>query len=1060
MFYLHLSNRTENLIRHLAEVLGLDEERDPFSREYFLIQSQGMERMLSQRLADTFTSWCNYQYMLPTRFFALMGDRLDVAAGPEDYEREKVCWHLENILRRVEGNRFEPLLRYVAGDSSGMKRYQLAQQLAYVFDQYQIMRPAMIDGWEQGKLSTRNPAENYQMDLWGLLGKEIGHFRHRGVFLQDLIKVLGGDDDFSLLLPKRLSVFGLHSLPPLLLNCLQGLARHCEVHFYLLSPCENYWTEQGTPQALLRKNITSLQRGEVVTEVQAGGHPLLGSLGQQGREFQNMLLEDVDFSMEFRSFEDPLQQAAPSLLHRLQSDLLKGEMVVEKNPLPKDDSLIVTSAHSPHREMMILKDRILHWLDQDPDLELRDMVVMAPDIQEYSGLIPAVFDDIPHSIADRNPSIRNPCIGVFLQFLTLCSSRFGWSEVLDLLERAEVYPRFEIQEGDLELIRHWVVSSGIRWGLSGAQRGEIGLPEREECTWQSGLERLMMGLAVGGSEAVGGILPYEEIEGSMAAPLGGLSLFLETLEEARDAFSRPHSLEEWAALLADYVDRILVEDGGDNLVELHILLAELGRAYGSLHAQPMTFEVIRSWVDGAAKEKKSSSGFLRGQLTFCSMLPMRSIPFQKVCLVGLNDTVFPKNDRHPPFDLLGDSFLPGDRSRRSDDRYQFLEAILSARSSLYLSFVGQSIRNNEKKPPSVVVSELIELAQLYNVDGLVDEHPLHGFSQKYFSGKTPFFSYNQSLAEVTSALQKPSAAPGPWWDGILDFSVREVITVADLFSYFRNPQKWFVQNILGVRLNSAAASLAESEPFVLDPLQNYLVEQDLVDGGLKGQEGEQLRHLLQAGGQWPLGRPGQMGFEKKREELQPFVARLMAQEEAGRVVDCLVDLQLDGLQLLGRLGSLYANGSFLTRYAALKGKDLLGGWIHHCLATACLGRETETRIVAKDYEVVFPAGSAGEEDLKMLLSLFLAGQQAPSPLLLEPAWAYVQQLEKTKKSGRGNPWTKAAGIFDRALEKGTEQEWALLYQGQSTEHVLGKEFVDLSEQFLQSVWSRANVTAI
>ncbi len=1060
MFYLHLSNRTENLIQHLAEILRLDEGRDPFSREYFLIQSQGMERMLSQSLAEAFTSWCNYEYMLPTRFFSLIGGRLDVAMGPEDYERERVCWYLENILRRMDGERFEPLQRYVAGDDSGMKRYQLAQQLAYVFDQYQIMRLAMIDGWEQGKLSSRNPAEIYQMELWGLLRQEIGHSRHRGVFLRDLIRLLTGDDDFSSLLPKRLSVFGLHSLPPLLLNCLQGLARHCDVHFYLLSPCENYWAEQVTPRGQLRRNISSLQQGQQVVEVKAMGHPLLGSLGQQGREFQEMLLQDVDFFMEFRSFADPLTGKNLCILHRLQSDLLRGDLLAEKSPLPKDDSLVVSSAHSPHREMMILKDRILHWLDQDPELELRDIVVMAPDIQEYSGLVPAVFHEIPHSIADRNPALSNSFIAVFLQFLKLCSSRFGWSEVLDLLERENVYPRFEIREPDLELIRHWAVSAGVRWGLSGKQRREMGLPEGDECTWKSGLERLLMGYAVAGDAAVDTILPYEEIEGSMGAPLGGLSLFLEILEEARDAFASSYSLEEWAQLLAEYADRIFIVDGGDNLVELYGILAELGQEYGTLHQSPLTLEVICSWVEGTATGKKSSSGFLRGQLTFCSMLPMRSIPFKKVCLVGLNDTVFPKNDTHPPFDLLGDHFLPGDRSRRSDDRYQFLEAILSARSSLYLSYVGQSIRNNEKIPPSVVVSELIELVESSYVDDLVDFHPLHGFSSRYFSENSSFFSYEKPLREVAASLRKPCSDSAPWWSGSLDVIPQEDAPVTDFFAFFRHPQKYFVRNVLGARLDYGTTALEEREPFGLDPLQKYVAEQELVHGGLEGKVGDQLLHLLQVKGQWPLGSPGEVSFQKKEEELQGFVARVKEQEEVGRADDSLVDLQLESLHLQGKLTSLYTNGSFLARYAKLKGKDILCGWIQHCLAAVCLGRETETRLVAKDREVLFPAGSGGEEDLKILGALFLQGQQAPSPLLLEPAWAYVEQLAKTSRSGKGSPWAKAAGSYAYTLEQGMEPEWDLLYQGQSTEMVLGQEFVDCCEWFFQSIWSRANVTEI
>lgn len=218
------------------------------------------------------------------------------------------------------------------------------------------------------------------------------------------------------------------------------------------------------------------------------GHPLLKSLGQQGREFQNMLL-NVDIADEYKSFEDPVACKNPDLLQLIQSDLLRGELGSHDPIAETDESLTIVSAHSPHRELMILRDRILHWLDLDAALELKDIIVMAPEIQSYSALVPALFHDIPHSIADKNPAFSNGCIAAFLLFLQLCGGRFGWAEVLELLEREEIYPRFEIAESDLAQIRHWILSSGIRWGLSTEHKQAMGLPGRSECTWQSGLDR-------------------------------------------------------------------------------------------------------------------------------------------------------------------------------------------------------------------------------------------------------------------------------------------------------------------------------------------------------------------------------------------------------------------------------------------------------------------------------------------------------------------------------------------------------------------------------------------
>ncbi len=1062
MFYLHLSNRTENLLRQLAEVLRLDEQRDPFSPEYFLVQSQGMERMLSQYLAEQFGVWCNYEYVLPTRFFARMAERLGMVDGTEDFSRDTLCWYLESALRTVvqsDDGCFAPLKRYVGGDDSGVKRYQLARQLANVFDQYQIMRPGMLDGWEKGRRATDNPAEPWQMALWKMVCASIGHSRHRGMFLRELILLLERDADYSALLPKRLSVFGLHSMPPILLHCLRALSKHCDLQFYLLAPCENYVGDQTGLRAALRNSISPGDVSGTGQDPGLAGHPLLLSLGQQGREFQEMLLDDVPLAGEFPSFEEPLDEEQPSLLHRLQSDLLHGALRSGEASLSADGSITVVSAHSPHREMMILKDRILLWLDENPDLALRDIIVMAPDIQVYSGLIPAVFHDIPHSVADRNPAFSNRYLAVFIQFLELVSSRFGWTEVLDLLGRDEVYPRFDIHETDLDTIRHWVLASGIRWGLSASQKESAGLPGRAECTWRSGLERLMMGYACSTEKEVDGVVPYPDIEGAMAAPLGGLSLFCELLEDAGEQFRVARSLAAWSEILGGFVTRLFGDDNADALAELHGILADLGLQYEGVHREKVSFEVIRSWVEAAVEGKRSSSGFLRGQLTFCSMLPMRSIPFARVCLLGLNDSVFPESDFHPPFDLLGDSFLPGDRSRRNDDRYQFLEAILSARESFYLSYVGQSIRSNDPIPPSVVLSELTEFLEFYGVRKLTEVHPLHGFSASYYEEEGNLFSYNSGLMAVAASLRSEVPATS-WWRDALPVPKVTAVAVPDFFSFFRNPQSYLIRQVMGIYCGSDIDSKEEHEPFELDGLQSYLFDQELLAAELQGVSADFLLRRSQVSGRWPLGGPGRIRFNEKREELREFIARVRTGVAAGKEEDRMLAADFCGLSLSGRMGDYYEGGTFLFRYAGMKGKDLLAAWVHHCLTAVCFGDTRETRLLARDMEIVFPGDSGGREDLEFLADLFSRGQRQPSWLMVEPAFAYARQREKTEKSGRGDPLTKARNCAEEILVKGMDSHWDLLYQGRDPDEFLGPQFAELCDWVYESLWKRAHVKNI
>ncbi len=1062
MFYLHRSNQTENLLRQLGEVLRLDDERDPFVPEYFLVQSQGMERMLSQYLAECFGVWCNYEYVLPTRFFAQIAGRLGMADGPEDYARDRVCWRLDSALRIVtkkDDKRLSPLARYVTGDASGVKRYQLAKQLAHVFDQYQIMRPEMLDVWGKGQLATDNPAEIYQMELWNMIGASIGHSRHRGVFLRELIQLLDKGADYSRLLPKRLSVFGLHSLPPILLSCLRALSRHIDVQFYLLVPCEHYWGEQTSRKAALRETGNLLQEKYSDSGKMPKLHPLLASLGQQGREFHDLLLDGIDIATEFSSFDDPFDSGDPCLLHKLQSDLLRGEVIPQETGFADDGSVLVVSAHSPHREMMILKDRILFWLDEDPDLALKDIVVMAPDIQGYSGLIPAVFHDVPHSVADRNPAFRNSFLAAFMQFLDVVSGRFGWSEVFDLLSRNEVHSHFEIDASELDIIRHWVFSSGIRWGMSASQKSEMGLPGGAECTWRSGLDRLMMGYACGVDQEVDGVLPYLAIEGGMASPLGGLSAFCGMLEDAGEQFRRGRSLQDWSELLGVFARRLLGQENRDSLAELHRIVSDIGLEYVEIHQDTISFEVMRSWLEDAVEEKRSSAGFLRGQLTFCSMLPMRSIPFKKVCLLGMNDSVFPENDFHPPFDLLGDMFLPGDRSRRSDDRYQFLEAVLSARDCLYLSYVGQSIHSNDIIPPSVVVSELVEFVRLYGVSDLVEEHPLHGYSRSYFEEKNSLFSYNKGLMAVAESFHG-DRTPVAWWKGGLPGSPPDIVSLADFFSFFKNPQRYLIRNVMGITLGGDVFLGEEHEPFELDTLQNYLFDQELLAAELEGTDSFYLLRKNQVSGSWPLGRPGEIYFADKQEELRGFIEQVKSRVDTGKEDERVLETEVGGLFLSGKLDSFYGGGTLLFRYAKLKGKDLLIAWVHHCLAAVCLGDNRETRLLAKDMELVFPEESAGAADLEQLVKLFQMGQQEASPLMVEPALAYSLQKNKTEKSGKGDPLLSAKKCATDILNRGLDGEWDLLYQGQDPDDFLGTDFAEHCNWVYESIWKRAHVRKV
>ncbi len=197
MFYLHVSNRTENLLRHMAEVIRADRQPSFFATELFLIQSQGMERMIGQSMADSFRSFCNYKFFLPLHFLGFIADRLGMGISPDGFQRQILTWRLDGLLRELAGEQYQPLNNYLSGENRQLKRFQLARRLANIFDQYQIMRPDMLEKWARGVLATSHHAEKWQMDLWRRLLAQPGGQIHRTMQFTQIIDRLNSDQDLG-----------------------------------------------------------------------------------------------------------------------------------------------------------------------------------------------------------------------------------------------------------------------------------------------------------------------------------------------------------------------------------------------------------------------------------------------------------------------------------------------------------------------------------------------------------------------------------------------------------------------------------------------------------------------------------------------------------------------------------------------------------------------------------------------------------------------------------------------------------------------------------------------
>ncbi|MBP7297524.1 MAG: exodeoxyribonuclease V subunit gamma, partial [Acidobacteria bacterium] len=657
-----------------------------------------------------------------------------------------------------------------------------------------------------------------------------------------------------------------------------------------------------------------------------------------------------------------LQADLETLVHRGHGD---DPAAAPVELAPDDRSIRVVSGHSPMREAEILHDHLLDCFAALPGLEPGDILVMAPDIETYAPYLRAVFDSappgqrIPYTIADRSPRRESPVAEAFLALLRLADSRFAAPDVLGLLEFAPVRERFGLAAGDLERVRVWLAGANIRWGLDGPSKERLGLPPEPAHTWRAGLDRLLLGYALPpeADALFSGIAPAAGVEGDGAAVLGRLAELVAAFGQLARTLDGRGTRREWARRLTAVLDEFFVrsEEVDRETERLRAAIHDLGEFPGLGNEGPAYgLDAVRHSLEETLGQPGVEFGFLTGRVTCCSMVPMRSIPFRVIALLGLNDAEFPRQAPECGFDLMRREHRILDRSRRDEDRCLFLESLLSARDVLYISYIGRHARDNSALQPAVVVSQLIDyIAQGYRfpdagprrapgdeplISRLAVEHPLQPFSERYFTGSPDGALFTFSEADAHAAGSDAAAAPavpsrlppaGPEW---------RVVTPGQLTGFFRNPAKFLLVNRLQARFEREVAEPSGEEPFALDSLAKYVLKEAVLNGPAAEADPDPVRARLQAAGELPPGAAGRVAFAELWQEaaaIRALVAEAQGDAEPEAVA---VELALPGpdgpLTIRGAVGGVYGGTLLRARPGEVRAVDRLSLWVEHLLLSA------------------------------------------------------------------------------------------------------------------------------
>jgi len=1060
MLHLHFANRLETLRSQLLAQAHAT-PRGVFEPLQVLVPSLGLRRhlMLAFAAHDGLCANVRFEFLAQWLWAQPQRSGADVPATPP-LAPARLAWR---VLAAFEDETFiapHPRLASWLRAADPVMRLELAQRSAALIEQYATYRADWLVRWSARQwakdTAPLSADEAWQAALWRRLLAEraMAEPLHVLAALQaEYPAVVPG-------LPAAIHVFALPTMPPLHLQLLQGWAERTEIHIYALNPCREYWYDPGPRR-----------HGAPLAE---GAHPLLVGWGTQTRQqLEQLVAATGDGALDDGHYTP---HGEPTWLGRLHDSLLDSEV-----PAPgawasgngnrggdsdSDRSIELHVCHSLTRQIEVLHDRLLGLFAADPALRADEVLVVVPDLEQAAPLIDAIFGSapqsraLPYAVTGRPGSQINSVAKAFVGLLGLAGSRALAGEVYALLQQPPIARRFGLDSAALDLLRSAIDQAGVRWGLDAAHRGELGLPATALNTWADGMQRVLLGHLVADSdtpEPFAGLLPAAGLEGSAAACLGGLHGFVRALAALHESLASPLPAAAWREQLAACIDTF-IDPAGDEREELRALHAALHDTCTAIDDGGAALRIPLPVLQAALVQRlddPAHGGVPGGAITFSSMSSLRGLPYAWVCVLGLDDDGFPSKAQPDEFDLIALDPRAGDRQRRSDERALFLDLLLAARTGLYLSHTGRSIRDNAALPPSVLVAELIDFLAAAAGAGAdrsrwIVEHPLQPFSAAAFAvdGDPRIRSHHAEMAaallhglraaagETAGAVAMPTDEAGAnetdadaadggdaaddsdtptrfeplpprFFDAPLPApaEAERRIDLPRLIAFFAHPARALLRGRLGLEWAQDRSELEDTEPLLPDPRTRRALAERLLPPLLVNDPAHDLQALAAAGNDWPDGSIGAPALAVLLDDLRNFAAGLRSHHLAPVLPPASVGLpcDIDGLRwsMHATLTDVRSTGLLRWRFEPLDGRGLLAAWIEHlalCLASeqGVVAARPHTALHRVDGCWTLRPVADPAEQLSTLIRLYAQGQREPLPLPAWATWAFVQKLRENK----------------------------------------------------------------
>ena len=1018
MLTIYRSNKAE----WLAEILGQELRLNPpeITEEVNIIVSTWpSSRWLSEKLSIINNINALVKYPFPGTYLKRLVKRI-IGIDPDEkdpWEKNQLVWNILELLPELMKEEEAQVIRSWLEISDkkdtqiNLNLWDLANNIAETFDDYILYRPEIIKQWlsKKTKKKSREISVNknilWQEILFNLLYKKINKDPFC-IQVEKAIKRLKKDDISKLDYPKNLYVYGLSSLAPLQIDLIQAFSKVINIKIYIISPCNDLWQRCEARRLQFRNTWNTPPDRQWLLE----SPRLEAFLGRMGAEYQQLLEGSGEYQLGDRNEEDIFSLTAdiatnkgnkPNLLEQLQQELLstKSENILTKEK--SDKSLLFLKSPGKYRQVELIRDHILQLFSDDIEIQPRDILIMTPQVDSYAPIITSVFNNIdknttqlPWVITDKSQEDKVGLIHFVLNLFEISVSRLTASIFENLLINPALRTQQNISIDEVSDIIKSLQSAGFTWGLDSSERyGE----ETHSLCWC--LERFLLGLVLPDNpiNGISNISPYSEnISSTEFIKAWGI---LSKLCNYIDAIRSKRSCKEWIKLITSLV-KDLFGDGGEWAWEEQQLLTVVNN--WGLITDNCELEidclVVKDIITKALSSTNGKFGHRTGKITISALEPMRAIPHKIIIIMGLESRTFPRIENRRSFNLLERKRELGDPNQYDKDRYSLLEALISTRQNLLVSWNSKDEKTGEDLEPPSPIQQWLNYLKIKLGDNTFQEilieppaNPLDHFNF-IKTENSQIMSCDRKNLEAREWLEK--AIPTKNISLALPLKRKE-INVSELKSYsFEKTKEWLLNpQITWLKEHEIQSrefvNLIEDNDFLeLSELERY----KLLKHRLQSSDLLNINHTKNDSNHWEENYSGKGVFPPKGSGL---IEKDLLQERWNNLISAIYatgQITKRSIEMQELEGEFYFGGKNLIQIevGSLKYKTLMNGWLNHLYLSANSSFNYKTLIISK------------KTDYRKKIQFEVSKEILP--INTKEAKKHLRQIHQLATAGRNNCW--------------------------------------------------------